>query len=136
MIGESSINVKDSQRFKCQGYGHIVAQCPSRNLLVREADDDEIETVVYEPTGSATDSNDDVRVSSIQLSVVRCSRTAVRDEDQRRSSVFHPYVTHEKNYKLMVDGGNCANIITKTSHKKMGLKAEPHSYPYLSLIHI
>jgi len=30
----------------------------------------------------------------------------------------------------MVDGGNCANIITKTSHKKMGLKAEPHPYPY------
>jgi len=40
-MGESSKNVKDSQCFKCQGYGHV-AQCPSRNLLVREADDDEI----------------------------------------------------------------------------------------------
>ena len=44
--------------FKCQGYSHI-AQCPSRNLLIKKIDDDEIETVVHEATGSATDSNDD-----------------------------------------------------------------------------
>ena len=37
---------------------------------LREADDDEIKTVVYESTGSATDSNDNVRVSSIQLGVL------------------------------------------------------------------
>jgi len=56
-------------------------QCLSRNLLVREADDDEIEIVVYELTGSMTDSNNDVRVFSIQLGIVRCSHTSVRDED-------------------------------------------------------
>jgi len=60
VIGKSSRNAKGSQ---C--YGYIVAQCPSRNFLVREVDDDEIETVVYEPTGSATDSDDNVRVLSI-----------------------------------------------------------------------
>ena len=83
VIGESSMNAKGSQYFKCQRLW------PSRNLLFREADD-EIEKVVYEPTGSVTDS-DDVRVFSIQLSVIRCSHTAVRDEDWRRSSVFHTY---------------------------------------------
>ena len=36
----------------------------SRNLLIRETNDDEIETVVYKPTGSTTDSDDEVRVSS------------------------------------------------------------------------
>jgi len=35
VIGESSKNVKCSQCFKCQGYDHVVAQCPSKNLLVR-----------------------------------------------------------------------------------------------------
>jgi len=57
------MNVNGSQYFKCQGYGHVVAQCLSKNLLVKEADDDEIETVVYEPTSIATDFDDDVRVS-------------------------------------------------------------------------
>jgi len=65
VVGKSSKNTKGSQCFKCQGYGYVAAQCHFRNLLIKEADDDEIETVVYEPTGSATDSDDDVRVSSI-----------------------------------------------------------------------
>ena len=56
-----------------------MSQCLSRNLLVREVD--EIETVVYEPTGNVTNSNDDVRISNIQLAIVRCSYTTVRDED-------------------------------------------------------
>jgi len=68
-------------RIKCQDYDHVVAQCPFRNLLLIEADDDEIEIVVYELTGNTTGSDDDVRVSSIQLNAVRCSHTTVRDEN-------------------------------------------------------
>ena len=129
MIGESSKNAKGSKCFKCQGYGHVVAHCPSRNLLVRKADD-EIETIVYELTVSATDSDNDARVSSIQLGVVRCSNTTVRD-DLRRSNVFHTYITHKgKNYKLLIDGDSCANIIAKTALEKMSLMAKPYPYQY------
>jgi len=95
VIGKSSKNTKGSQCFKYQGYDHIVAQCPSRNLLVRKVDD-EIETAVYEPTDSATDS-DDVTIFSIQLSAVRCSQTVVRDKDWRRCSCSTPKLhTKEK----------------------------------------
>jgi len=65
VIGESSRSVKSSQCFKCQGCSHVVAQCPFRNLLIKEVDDDKIETVVHEAIVSATDSDDDVRVASI-----------------------------------------------------------------------
>jgi len=45
--------------------------------------------------------------------------------------MFYTYITHEgKNYKLMIDGGSCANIIVKTTLEKMGVKAEPHPHPY------
>ena len=81
VIVESSRNAKVSQCFKCQGYGHVVAQYPSSNLLVREAYK-EIGTVAYEPTSSATDSGGDVSISSIELGVVRYLHTAVRDEDR------------------------------------------------------
>jgi len=74
VICESSKNTKNIRCIKCQGYGHVDAQCPSRNLLDREADDDEIETIVYESSGSATDSNN-VKISSIQLSVVMYSHS-------------------------------------------------------------
>jgi len=74
VIDEAFKNANGSHCFKHQGYSHDAAQCPSRNLLVREADD-EIETVVYESTGSVTDYDDEVRVSSIKLGVVRCSHS-------------------------------------------------------------
>ena len=45
--------------------------------------------------------------------------------------MFYTYITHEgKNYKLMIDGSSCANIIVKTALEKMGVKAEPHPHPY------
>jgi len=66
VIGESSRCAKGSQYFKCQGYSHAAAQCPSRNLLLKKVDDDEIEIVIHEATGSVIDFNDDLRVASIQ----------------------------------------------------------------------
>ena len=79
MTCEFSRNTKGSQCFKCQGYVYIAAQYP-RNFLIKKTDD-EIETVVYKPTGSTIDSDDDVGISSIQLGIVRCSHIAVKDED-------------------------------------------------------
>jgi len=65
---------------------------------------------VHEATGNATDF-DDIRVASLQLRVIRCSHTAVGNEDWRRSSVFYTYITHEgKNNKLMIDG-----VVVRTS---------------------
>ena len=64
MIDESSRNTKDSQCFYVSRLWSRCCTMSLRNLLVR---------------GSATDSND-VKISIIQLGVVRCSYIAVRDE--------------------------------------------------------
>ena len=78
-----------------------------------------------------SDTDEKVRLSNMRASVIRCLHTANRDEDQRRTSVFYTYVMHEeKNYKMMIDGGSCVNIIAKTPINKMGLKTEPHPQPY------
>jgi len=56
-------------------------------------DDDEFNEEIYEPVGNPSDTDVDVRVSSIQLSVVRCLHVASRDEDWCRSSFTHmPYM--------------------------------------------
>ena len=67
-----------------------------------------------------TDSDDDdATVSSIKLRVDTCSYIVVIDEDGCRSSVFHTYITPDgKNYKLMIDGDSCANIIAKKALEK------------------
>ena len=41
----------------------------SRNNLIKEANDDEIETVVYEPTGNATDSDEFRAFSWVSLGI-------------------------------------------------------------------
>jgi len=65
------------------------------------------------------------------LGVVRCSHTTISNEDWCKSSVFHTYITHEgKNYKLMINGGSCANIIAKITLEKIDLKTELNPHPY------
>jgi len=56
-------------------------------------DDDEFEDI-YEPVGSASDSNEDIRVSRIQLSVVKCLHATSRDEDWCRlaCSTYTSYI--------------------------------------------
>jgi len=86
---------------------------------------------VYEPEGSTSDTDEEVRLSNMRASVVRCLHTASRDEDWRRTSVFYTNVVHKrKNYKVMIDGDSCVNIIAKTVIHNMGLQAEPHPQPY------
>lgn len=72
-------------------YGYIVAQCLIRILSVERAqlEDDEFEEEIYEVVGNASDSNEDVRVFSILLGVVKCLYTTFRDKNQYRSNIFH-----------------------------------------------
>ena len=56
VIGEYSKNAKGSQCFVSRLWSMLL-QCPSKNLLIKKADNDEMDTVVYEPTGSAIDSD-------------------------------------------------------------------------------
>ena len=79
VIGGPSKSAKGSQYFKYQGYGCIVAQCPSRSLFIKETDDDEIKTVIHEATNKATDSEDDVRVAGIQLGVTKSTHIVVNN---------------------------------------------------------
>ena len=111
-------------------------------------DSDEFEDETYERIGSTSDTDEDVKVSRIQLSIVRCLYATSRDEDWHRSNVFYTYVPYEgKSYKLMIDRESCVNIISKTVIEKMSLKVELHAktlgqknrpicYPTLSSVYL
>jgi len=67
VIDESSKQgAKGTQCYRCHDYGHVAARYLSRNLLVEgvDLDDDEFEEI-YDPIGSASDTDEDVRVSCI-----------------------------------------------------------------------
>ena len=47
MIDESFRSAKSSQYFKCQSYSHIATQCPSRNLLIKDCNEDWRRSTVF-----------------------------------------------------------------------------------------
>ena len=47
--------------FKCQGFGHVAAKCPTRPLVMfekKEGDEDDLEEEVYEPDLTLDDIDD------------------------------------------------------------------------------
>ena len=116
------------------GYDHFAYQCPTRSLLLDEihADEDhKLEEVVYDHTGDFTDAEEDLKKSGTHLNVIVCLHATSREDDWRKSSVSQTYFTHEcKNYKVMIDGDSCVNIISTIAIEKIGFKAKSHPQPY------
>lgn len=64
-----------------------------RNLLVQEHKyDDDLEEDVHKRAGTTSESDEDMEVSNVRLSVVTCIYTKARDEDWHISSVFTAYI--------------------------------------------
>uniref|UniRef100_A0A2N9I5V1 CCHC-type domain-containing protein n=1 Tax=Fagus sylvatica TaxID=28930 RepID=A0A2N9I5V1_FAGSY len=142
-----------TQCFKCQGFGHVAAQCPNRTLFITEDEcEDDLEEEVYEP--ECLEDLDDyegdtkclecIRVISPhenlpedatdgpRLIVVRCALTLPKEsEDWRRSNIFHTYVKcGSTNCKVIIDSGSCINAVSSSLVTRLGVKLIPHPNPY------
>ena len=125
------------QCFKCQGFGHVTAQCPNRTLFIVEDEcEDDLEEEVYEPEGleDLDDYEGDtkclrcIRVISprgnlpedaidvLRLIVVRCALTLPKEsEDWRKSNIFHTYVKcSSMNCKVIIDSGSYINTVSSS----------------------
>lgn len=68
-----------------------------------------------------------------ELLVIRraLSGFATQDNLEQREAIFHTRCTVEENVcSLIIDGGSCANVSSKTMVDKLNLKATPHPKPY------
>jgi hypothetical protein len=141
------------QCFKCQGFGHIAAQCPNRTIFIAEDEhEDDLEEEVYEPE-SLEDLDDYegdrkclgcIRLISPhgnlledatnvpRLIVVKCALTLPKEsEDWRRSNIFHTYVKcGSTNCKVIIDSGSCINAVSSSLVTHLGVKLIPHPNPY------
>ncbi|XP_020250396.1 uncharacterized protein LOC109827789, partial [Asparagus officinalis] len=133
--------------YKCQGYGHVVANCPTRHKVAiidgqyefePELDSDEFIHQVDDDTDDFEDEADDTvlgclrQIETPTVSVVRCatSQSKVVD-DWRRTSIFHTFTKiGDKNCKVIVDSGSCINAVSSAVIAKLGLKVVPHPNPY------
>jgi hypothetical protein len=142
-----------TQCFKCQGFGHVAAQCPNRTLFITDDEcEDDLEEEVYEP--ECLEDLDDyegdtkclgcIRIISPhgnlpedatdmpRLIVVRCALTLPKEsEDWHRSNIFHTYVKcGSTNCKVIIDSGSCINAVSSSLVTRLRVQLIPHPNPY------
>ncbi|XP_020257552.1 uncharacterized protein LOC109834065 [Asparagus officinalis] len=119
--------------YKCQGYGHVAANCPSPvkiAIVIREPIEElesKTDEFVYHVEEEDFDSSEefdenDISLSCIrstpssQLAVARCALSQPKDKDDwRRTNMFHTFTKiGVKSCKIIVDSGSCINAISST----------------------
>ena len=133
------------QCFKCQGFGHMAAQCPNKTLLIEELDgEEEVEEVVYEPNIEdiveireddstqlacirALPSFDNLNEGSLGtpvMSVVRCTLAQSKESDDwKRNTIFQTFVKcGTTNCKVIINSGSCINAVSSKLVSLIGLK--------------
>lgn len=108
-----SYNPSSRRCYKCQGFGHIAADCPNRKMvsLVEEEMEEEKETTVF----SELEDDDEITYADHGESLViqRSLNAAHVEEDSwLRNNIFHTKCTaHDKVCNVIIDGGSCENVV-------------------------
>ena len=124
--------------FKCQGFGHIAADCTNRRAItlaewnaVRGDVVKEEEEVQIEPP---EEEEEDVIVEPDEgemLVLRRVCNSNYGENTEQRENIFHSRCTvQEKICSIVIDGGSCANVVSVNMVEKLGLPTSNHPHPY------
>lgn len=139
--GVKGKNVDNSDRcFRCEGKGHKVYQCPTRNNLhiaveheeqgdPEQGDDEDVKDSQKFIADDLVDSEEDTSSSMVVRRILAAPR--VKESDWRRTTIFQTLVTCGKDLlKLVIDGGSCMNVISASAVERLNLPTELHPQPY------
>ncbi|XP_042016278.1 uncharacterized protein LOC121764299 [Salvia splendens] len=120
--------------FKCQGFGHIQADCPNRQMITLVGDEG-IPTYdkTYDESELSDGSAELVYADQGAALVVRrvLNVKAAEDELWLRHNVFQTKCTTKgKVCHVIIDGGSCENVVSSIMVEKLGLKTVAHPQPY------
>ncbi|XP_068476897.1 uncharacterized protein [Phaseolus vulgaris] len=124
--------------FKCLGYGHIAANCPSkRNMMINvngevvsehESANSRSSTPCRSPSEYESESPHEGDLLVVRRMLGQLSKPF--DETQREN-IFHTRcLINDKLCYLIVDGGSCANVASTRVVDKLGLPTISHAKPY------
>ena len=116
--------------------GHIASRYPYRALaldLEHSSLEDEEDQIIdpLDYSGDEDDLHEDCDDEAC-VGVVRCVLSTTIDNDNLKcTSIFHTVIqSGDKKCKLVIDGGNSMNAVSKDVVKLLNLKVEPHSSPF------
>jgi hypothetical protein len=126
---------------KCQGRGHIAAQCPSRRaMLLKEKVEWESESDPEDEGPRFDEEPVEEEENEIQpddgdhncfISLRVLSVTTEKEENGQRHNIFHTRcIIKDKLCRIIVDNGSCNNIASQELVDRLGLKSRRHPCPY------
>ncbi|XP_025607627.1 uncharacterized protein [Arachis hypogaea] len=122
--------------FKCQGFGHIAADCPNRRVitLIEEEDHEEASEEFKKEDDIDYDAEEEVPADCGEaLMVCRILNIAMltKDEGWIRHNIFHTRcIAQGKICKVIIDSRSCENVVAAYMVEKLKIPTEEHPNPY------
>jgi len=123
------------QSFKCGGHGHISKECPNNQVNIVNYDgayESASEEAVKKETHGDEVFTDCEFEQGAALEVTQIlSVQANKAENGQRHKLFQTRAkVHDKEVKVIIDGGSCHNLASCEMGDKLGLKLLRHPHPY------
>jgi hypothetical protein len=129
---------KASKCFKCQGFGHIASNCPTRRtitIIKGEAYELSEEEEILKDLKDVEPLYDEELTAADhgELLVIRRSlhTMSAKEEPWLRHNIFHTRcTTSEKVCDVIIDSGSCENVVSNYMVDKLDLPTQNHPHPY------
>ena len=125
--------------FKCLGYGHIVADCPTKRTMmvkggqvVSEHNDNSYRSNSPSPSNTLSNHDCEIPYEGDLLMIRRMlGRIPKSLDDTQRENICHTHcLINTKLCSLIIDGGSCTNVASTRVVEKLSLPTISHIKPY------
>jgi hypothetical protein len=140
----STGSTSDIKCHRCQGFGHMQRDFPSKRTIIATADggyvsasDSEDENIIAANISGSDDGAEEVLGTSATnnyrtLIVHRAlSATVGEDDKHQHHNLFNMFlIVTDCRMHTIIDGGSCNNLVNVEVVKKLGLITREHPHPY------
>jgi len=126
------------EMFKCQGLGHVEADCPNWKVITlaewyamkKDTVEEEKEAQIEPPEQEEEEIT--VERDEGEILVLRRVLNSQKNENtEQRENIFHSrYTVQGKVCSMIIDGGSCGNVVSVSMIEKLGLQTSIHPHLY------
>ena len=136
---KSPTKTSSTKCFKCLGFGHIVANCPTKRtmlvkggIVVSDHSDQSSRSNSSSPSKSPSENECEIPCEGDLLVISRMLGTIPKSlNDTQRENIFHTCcLINNKLCLMIINGGSCANVASTRAVEKLGLPIISHTNPY------